>query len=198
MNTQNVYLFLAISYTLLIAQQSKAQIKDSTEQATEVQSIEIKNEQYDTVLVVNKRLADNYLALERLGSLKRRKFYPGDDLTFKLKNQKGWIEAPLAYVGDNYFVIFGGEKYQFEEINKIRLYRTGWFINQGSFYFPIFGLFYLAGDLFNPNGSKLSEVTTETWSIMGGFIFSGFVLHLLKKHTINLNKRVFLKSLQKF
>ncbi len=183
--------------TSLLVQKVSAQVtkEQQTSSGEKVDTIR----QNDEVYLIKYRDPERFLALDKPGFVKRLHFYEGDDFVYKKVGEPKRINTNISSIGADYITSFN-LKTKLDEIRSVTIYNKSWFVHQGSFYFPVFGLIYFAADMINPyfSGGETFYVTRETLTVTGGFILSGFLLHLLKKKTIRINKRHVVKIIERY
>ena len=152
-----------------------------------------------------------YLALDAspfLGGFRRHRFFPGDDIRFRLKDESIKFNETLAAVGDSTFsiVIINEvlERMEYREIplaqvQRIKVSRRIPWVTEGAFLLPLAGLIYIGADFFN-RGIDDQRFTTDrqTLAVGGALIGTGFVCYKLSFSSIKINKNNRLKVLQTY
>jgi len=134
-----------------------------------------------------------YLVLDKPGKVKRIRFFPGSEITFRLKNDPVVYHDYITAVDDSSFTIFG-TKVLIKEVDRIILRNHSWFVNQGSVLLPAAGLIYFLADNVNPllRGQEGVSVSKGSMIVAGSLIGTGLVLRTFRKkqHRIGNNKRL--------
>jgi hypothetical protein len=141
-------------------------------------------------------LQPRFLALEKSGYRKRLRFYIGDEFHFKLKGEKLIQKGTITDIQSK-GIFINGLEVPLTEISAVILYKDSPFLAQARTYLPLAGLGYFLLDAINPVivGRESLKIRTGATLIGSGFTLSGLLLHLLKKRTIKLNKRKYLKTI---
>jgi hypothetical protein len=141
-------------------------------------------------------LQPRFLALEKSGYRKRLRFYIGDEFHFKLKGerliQRGTITDIQAQG-----IFINGLEVRLTEIVAVILHKDHPLLAQARTYLPLAGVGYFLLDAINPVivGRESLKIRTGATLIGSGLTLGGLLLHLLKKRTIKLNKRKYLKTI---
>ncbi|MCU0445528.1 MAG: hypothetical protein MUE85_11480 [Microscillaceae bacterium] len=137
-----------------------------------------------------------FLALEKSGFRKRMRFYIGDEFHFKLKGEKLIQKGTITNI-ETKSIFINGVEVQLAEIQAVVLYKDSYFLAQARTYLPLAGLAYFMMDTFNPVivGRENLKVRAGATLIGSGLTLGGLLLNLLKKRTIRLNQRKYLKTI---
>ena len=149
------------------------------------------------------KAGEKYLILNispAIGKFHRVRFYPGDKIKFRLKNDRTKFHETIENITDSSFSVgvmdpAGKINYKqifLTDINKIKVSRRIPFVTEASYYFPLAGLVYLGADFFN-TGIDGKRFTTDRSSfiVAGALIASGFIFqkcrYLITKSTTDIN-----------
>ena len=144
-----------------------------------------------------------YLALDvnhTLGGFHRYRFFVGDELHFKARGEK--YREELYDVTDSTFsVLMANEimnrdepvSFRLDEVETVLLHRRIPFVTAAGTLFPIAGGVYLLADVLNNGGFY-----RNTLPVVGAFVLSGAVFHLISNPHIRINKNHRLKVLRTF
>jgi hypothetical protein len=152
-----------------------------------------------------------YLVLDAspvIGGFHRYRFFPGDNIKFRMKNETIKFNETIANVTDSAFSIavineaLGQMTYQsipLKEIKLIKTHRRIPFISQAATLLPLAGLIYIGADFFN-RGIDNKHYTTDTSTIIvgGAIMATGFVCYKMTFSTLKINGRNKLKILETY
>jgi hypothetical protein len=152
-----------------------------------------------------------YLVLDAspvIGGFHRYRFFPGDNIKFRMKNETIKFNETIANVTDSAFSIavineaLGQMTYQsipLKEIKLIKTHRRIPFISQAATLLPLAGLIYIGADFFN-RGIDNKRYTTDTSTIIvgGAIMATGFVCYKMTFSTLKINGRNKLKILETY
>lgn len=152
-----------------------------------------------------------YLALDAspaIGGFHRYRFFPGDNMKFRMKNETIRFDETIASISDTSFTIgvvneaAGRMDYQsimLSDVKLIKVQRRIPFVSQAAIYFPLAGLIYIGADFFN-KGVDNKRFTTDTSSLLvgGAFIASGIFCYKLTFSSLKMNKKNKLKVLETY
>ena len=152
-----------------------------------------------------------YLVLDSspiLGSFHRYRFFPGDAIKFRMKNETIKFNEPIAEIKDHSISIaiineaavrMDYQEIPLSEIKLVKTYRRIPFISQMAPLFPLAGLIYVGADFFNP-GIDNKRFTTDgsTIAIGGAFVVAGLISYKLTFSTLKINNRNKLKILKTY
>jgi len=152
-----------------------------------------------------------YLVLDAspvIGGFHRYRFFPGDNIKFRMKNETIKFNETIANVTDSAFSIavineaLGQMTYQsipLKEIKLIKTHRRIPFISQAATLLPLAGLIYIGADFFN-RGIDNKRYTTDTSTIIvgGAIMATGFICYKMTFSTLKINGRNKLKILETY
>lgn len=152
---------------------------------------------------------EKYLVLNkasRVGKFRRYRFIVGQQVNFKVKNNKRRYKTKILSISDSSFTVAnettGGIEHKQVLINDIRLFKVSKripFVSEAAYYFPIGGLLYIGADFVNKGIDDKRFTTGASAFIVGGaLIAAGFVCHKLSSCTIKINNRNKLKVLTSY
>lgn len=143
-----------------------------------------------------------------LGGFHRYRYFPGDNIKFRMKNETIRFNETVATVSDSAFSIavineaLGQMTYQsipLKEIKLVKAHRNIPFISQAAPLLPLAGLIYIGADFFN-KGVDNKRYTTDasTFVVGGAFMVTGFICYKMTFSTIRINHRNKLKVLETY
>ena len=152
-----------------------------------------------------------YLVLDAapaIGGFHRYRFFPGDMIKFRMKNETIRFNEPIAAIDDSSFTIgilneaVGRVDYQkipLSEIRLVKVTRNIPFISQAAPLFPLAGLIYIGADFFN-KGIDNKRFTTDTSSLVvgGSLMLAGYICYKLTFSSLKINHRNKLKVLETY
>ena len=134
-----------------------------------------------------------FLALDKPGKIKRVRFFVGQEITFRLKNDPITYRDYITAIDDSSFTIFG-TKVPIRDVDRIILRSNSWFVNQGSVLLPAAGVIYFLADNLNPviQGNEGFSVSRGSVVVAAGLVGTGIILRIFAKrsHKIGNNKRL--------
>ncbi|GAB2797399.1 hypothetical protein GCM10027275_48570 [Rhabdobacter roseus] len=157
------------------------------------------------------KAGQRYLALDVSpfwGGFHRHRFFPGDDMRFRLKDESIKFNETLASVSDSTFsiVIINDvlERMEYREIpltqvHRIKVFRRIPWVTEGAFLLPLAGLIYIGADFFN-KGIDDQRFTTDrqTLAVGGALVGTGIICYKLSFSSLRINKNNRLKVLQTY
>ncbi|CAG4991798.1 hypothetical protein DYBT9275_00833 [Dyadobacter sp. CECT 9275] len=152
-----------------------------------------------------------YLVLDAsptIGGFHRYRFFPGDQIKFRMKNETIRFNETIASVTDSSFTIVtvndavGRTEYQEIPLKEVRLLKVSRripFVTQAAPLLPLAGLIYIGADFFN-RGIDNKRFTTDASSIAvgGAFIAAGFICYKLSFSSLKINGKNKLKVLETY
>ncbi len=152
-----------------------------------------------------------YLALDAspfLGGFHRYRFFPGDNIKFRMKNETIRFDETIASVKDSSFSIaiineaVGRMDYQDIALKDVRLFKVHRripFVSEAAIYFPLAGLIYIGADFFN-KGVDNKRYTTDASSLIvgGAFMVTGLICYKLTFSSLKINSKNKLKVLETY
>ncbi|MCE7066872.1 hypothetical protein [Dyadobacter sp. CY326] len=152
-----------------------------------------------------------YLVLDAsptIGGFHRYRFFPGDNIKFRMHNETIRFNETIASVTDSSFSIaiineaVGRMDYQEILLKDIRLMKVSRripFVSQLAPLLPLAGLIYIGADFFN-KGIDNKRYTTDASSLFvgGAFMAAGFVCYKLTFSSLKINSKNKLKVLETY
>ena len=152
-----------------------------------------------------------YLALDAspwIGGFHRYRFFPGDNLKFRMKNETIKFDETIASVADSSFTIgvvneaasrMDYQSIPLKDVKLVKVHRRIPFISQAGIYFPLAGLIYIGADFFN-KGVDNKRYTTDASSLVvgGAFIVTGLICYKLTFSSLKVNSKNKLKVLETY
>ncbi|MCE7039846.1 hypothetical protein [Dyadobacter sp. CY312] len=143
-----------------------------------------------------------------IGGFHRYRFFPGDNIKFRLNNETIRFNDMITAVKDSSFTIgivndaLGRMDYQDILLKDIRLMKVSRripFVSQAAYLLPFAGLIYIGADFFN-KGLDNKRFTTDgsTIAVGGAFIATGFFCYKLSFSSLKINNRNKLKVLETY
>lgn len=139
--------------------------------------------------------AQNFLQLEKRGSLKTKHFYEGDLLTFQVQGDENWYEEEIVQILiDEKVVWFRNRVISIESITKIRDHQKGQFWRNLGNRMMMFGASFLGVSLVATVADW--ELQNDTWLISGTTFAAGGLLRLgFSNRNFKMGKRRRLRPL---
>ncbi|MDX2301758.1 MAG: hypothetical protein NW226_03115 [Microscillaceae bacterium] len=135
-----------------------------------------------------------FLALEKGGKIKRVRFYEGERLYFRLKDDQMRYKPVIEEIGKDYIKV-NNTALHLNEIASVTLYPERRLIRLMSQFLVIAGTGYFLIDMVNHSFST----TRESAIVSSSLASTGLALSLtLKPRKIRLNNKRYLKTIQKF
>jgi hypothetical protein len=157
------------------------------------------------------RPGQRYLALDAaplLGAFRRYRYFPGDDIKFRLRGDRRKYTENIYSISDSTFSMVVIDElarqmhYVPVPLKKVRrvktFHRIPW-VTEGAFLFPVAGLVYAAADFINP-GIDNQRFTTDTRAlgVAGGLMATGLLCYKMSFPSHKINDRNRLKVLQTY
>lgn len=152
-----------------------------------------------------------YLALDYsplMGGFRRYRFFEGDKIKFRMRNEKIRFNETIASITDSSFAIgvtneaAGRMDYQeilFRNIRLIKVSRRIPFVTEAAIYFPMAGLIYIGADFVNKGVDDKRFTSDASALIVGGALMTaGLVCYKLSFSTIKINDRNKIKVLETY
>ncbi len=144
--------------------------------------------------MLKKNEGNRFLALEKLGKVKRIRYYVGSTIEFKLKGDPNLYRTPIEAIKDSSVVIYE-TIIPLSQFSSIYIRPKRPFSRILSTFFMIAGVGYFALDTVNNEFSP----TGGTLMTSGALVVPSLALLLtLKKRRIKLNNQNFLKTILSF
>jgi hypothetical protein len=152
-----------------------------------------------------------YLVLDAspvIGGFHRYRFFPGDNIKFRMQNESIRFNETVASVTDSSFSIavineaIGRMDYQEILLKDVRLMKVSKripFISQLAPLLPLAGVIYIGADFFN-KGVDNKRYTTDTSSLIvgGALMAAGYVCYKFTFSSLKINGRNKLKVLETY
>jgi len=143
-----------------------------------------------------------------IGGFHRYRFFPGDNIKFRLNNETIRFNETITAVKDSSFTIgivndaLGRMDYQDVLLKDIRLMKVSRripFVSQAAYLLPFAGLIYIGADFFN-RGIDNKRFTTDGSTIIvgGAIIATGLFCYKLSFSSLKINNRNKLKVLETY
>lgn len=199
---------LAIVFVLLAAIPLAAQDVYNPDRALSSEDLLLKQNPSNRSIT---KPGQRYLVLDAapmIGTFRRYRFFPGDDIKFKLRSDSKKYNENIYSVTDSTFSIVVIDEVarrmdyvpiSLRQVKRIKTsHRIPW-VTQGAFLLPIAGVLYSAADFLNP-GIDNRRFTTDTRSLAvgGGLIATGVLCYKLSFPSYRINNRNRLKVLQTY
>jgi len=150
-----------------------------------------------------------YLVLDsspRLGKFRRYRFFAGDELKFRINNEKTRFKSSIVSISDTSFTIANAgtgkmdlRKFMLKDVKRIKISKRIPFVTEASYYFPIAGLLYIGADFVNKGVDDKRFTTDGSAFIVGGALMAaGFVCYKLSFASVPINDRNKLKVLETY
>ncbi len=139
-------------------------------------------------------LGQKMLLLENKKNLKNFKFFEGDQVRYRLKDNKTWFSGDISQMNDTMVVFNWVDEVPLSNITAIA--RRQWFFSILSRLSMTAGVLYFSIDTFNNliNGNN-PLIDQQTAIISAGLVAGGFLLQPLTIRKIKLNENWTLKVL---
>ena len=152
-----------------------------------------------------------YLVLDAspaIGGFHRYRFFPGDNIKFRMHNETIKFNETIASVSDSSFTIgilneaVGRMDFQEIPLKDIRLMKVSRripFISQLAPILPLAGLIFIGADFFN-KGVDDKRFTTDATSLAvgGSMMVAGYICYRLTFSSLKINSRNKLKVLETY
>ncbi|MDQ6480321.1 hypothetical protein [Dyadobacter sp. LHD-138] len=143
-----------------------------------------------------------------LGGFRRYRFFPGDKIKFRLRNEKIRFNEIIASITDSSFTIgitneaasrMDYQEIPFKNIRLIKVSRRIPFVTEAAIYFPMAGLIYIGAAFVNKGVDDKHFTTDASALIVGGALMAaGLVCCKLSFSGIKINDRNKLKVLETY
>jgi hypothetical protein len=144
-----------------------------------------------------------YLAFDTspwIGGFHRYRFFPGDNMRFRMKNETIRFNETIASIADSSFTIgvvneaasrMDYQSIPLKEIRLMKVQRNIPFVTQAAPLLPLAGLIFIAADFFN-KGTDNKRFTTDTSALMigGTFMVTGFICYKLSFSSLKINNKI--------
>lgn len=197
-------------FTFLLATTELVFAQDHYDPAKALSSEELFLKQHADKRIFTKA-GENYLIVDTtplVGRFHRYRFFPGDNIRFRLKNDRERYNEEIYSVSDssfNYVLINNlAQRMEYPEIllgtiRSVKTQRRIPWVTEGSFMLPLAGLVYIGADFFN-KGIDGKRFTTDHQSLLvgGGLIGTGLFCYKLSFSSIRMNKHNRIRVLQTY
>ncbi len=150
-----------------------------------------------------------YLILDsspRIGKFRRYRFFPGDQVKFRMHHEKIRFKSAILSISDSSFNIANEATGKMDSreimLKDVRIFKVSKripFVTEASYYFPIAGLLYIGADFVNKGVDDKRFTTDASAFIVGGALMAaGFVCYKLSFASIKLNDRNKLKVMETY
>jgi hypothetical protein len=152
-----------------------------------------------------------YLVLDAspwLGGFHRYRFFPGDNMRFRMKNETIRFNETIASIADSSFTIgvineaasrMDYQSILLKEVRLLKVQRNIPFVTQAAPLLPLAGLIFIAADFFN-KGTDNKRFTTDgsALAVGGAFMAGGFVCYKMSFSSLKINSKNKLKVLETY
>ncbi|WP_229216707.1 hypothetical protein [Dyadobacter sp. 3J3] len=150
-----------------------------------------------------------YLVLDfrpGIGKFRRYRFFVGDQVRFRIHNEKIRFKSVIAGITDSSFTITNKASdimdYQEIPLKNLRLIKVSKripFVTEAAYYFPMAGLLYIGADFVNKgtDGERFSS-DASAFIVGGALMAAGFVCYKLSLASIKVNDRNKLKVMETY
>ncbi|MCF2446306.1 hypothetical protein L0657_20275 [Dyadobacter sp. CY345] len=150
-----------------------------------------------------------YLILDsspRIGKFRRYRFFPGDQVKFRMHNENIRFKTAIVSISDSSFTIaneatgkMDSREIMLKDVRLIKVSKRIPFITEASYYFPIAGILYIGADFVNKGVDDKRFTTDASAFIVGGALMAaGFVCYKLSFASIKINDRNKLKVMETY
>lgn len=143
-----------------------------------------------------------------IGGFHRYRFFPGDNIKFRLNNETIRFNETISSVKDSSFTFgvvneaLGRMDYQEALLKDIRLMKVSRripFVTQAAYFLPFAGLLYVGADFFNKGIDNKRFTTDGSTLIIGGAIAAtGLFCYKISFSSLKINNRNKLKVLETY
>lgn len=136
--------------------------------------------------------AQKVLQMEKRGKVKTKKYYLGEELTFKLKGDKDWYTDVMIDIKvEEEIIVFSERFVKVSDIKTIKSYKNARFANRTEKSLYSFGAAWL---LFSLGGTLVGEPLNDlTWKVPAASVGLGFLIKKLfytRKYRIGKKRRL--------
>jgi len=143
-----------------------------------------------------------------IGGFHRYRFFPGDNIKFRMHNESIRFNETIASVKDSSFVIgivneaVGRMDYQeilLKDIRMMKVTRRIPFVSQAAVLLPLAGLIYIGADFFN-KGIDNKRYTTDgsTFVVGGALMVTGLFCYKMTFSSLKINSKNKLRVLETY
>lgn len=143
-----------------------------------------------------------------IGGFHRYRFFPGDNIKFRMKNETIRFNETIASIDDSSFTIgvineaVGRMDYQrilLEDVRLMKVSKRIPFISQAAPLLPLAGLIFIGADFFNKGVDNKRYTTDPSTLIIGGSLMAaGFICYKFTFASLKINSRNKLKVLETY
>ncbi|MCZ4501168.1 MAG: hypothetical protein JWQ74_3725 [Marmoricola sp.] len=150
-----------------------------------------------------------YMVLDaspRIGKFRRFRFFPGDQVKFRMHNEKIRFKSTISSITDSSFTLaneatgkMDNREIMLKEVKLIKVSKRIPFVTEAAYYFPIAGLLFIGADLVN-KGTDDKRFTTDASAILvgGALMAAGFVCYKMSFASLKINERNTIKVLETY
>jgi hypothetical protein len=202
--------FLSILLLVLALHSPELRAQDHYDPAKALTSEELflKNNENKRIFT---KAGQRYLALDAsplIGGFHRYRYFPGDRIRFRAKDEAGRFHEEIYSVSDSSFTFLRvnevarrmeGREVKLKSLNRIKTFRRIPWVTEGSLLLPLAGLVYVGADFFN-KGIDGQRFTTDTPTLLvgGALAATGFLCYKLSFSSVKINGRNHIKVLQTY
>jgi hypothetical protein len=152
-----------------------------------------------------------YLILDSsplIGGFHRYRFFPGDNIKFRMNNETIRFNETIASIKDSSFSIgivndvAGRVDYQeilLKDVRLLKVSRRIPFVTEAGIFLPLAGLIYIGADFFNKGIDNKRYTTDGSSFIVGGALMvTGLFCYKLSFSSLKINQRNKLKVLETY
>ncbi|MEM1323891.1 MAG: hypothetical protein AAGG75_26765 [Bacteroidota bacterium] len=144
--------------------------------------------------------AQKFIQLEKTTSLKTKRFYIGETLTFRLNGDKYWYEDVIKDIlVDDGLVVFYNRAVKVEDISAIKTYKDAGWSRAWAWRLWVFGGAYAFFNFVALPFDLAVSINALTWQVPSVALIAGLALRLIfksKKYKIGKKRRLRLMDLE--
>lgn len=143
-----------------------------------------------------------------IGKIRRYRFFTGDKINFRLRNDKSKFKTTLNSITDSSFTIsrysdgagtIDYTEIQLKNVRQIKISKRIPFVSEASYYFPMAGVLFIGADLINKGSDNKRYTTDASTLIVGGALMAaGFLCYKLSFAPYKINQRNKLKVMEAY
>lgn len=204
---QRKYLHI-ICFLIVVNLQTFAQDAYDPKKALDSETLFLKQNENRKVMGV---AGQKYIVLDvspLIGKIRRFRFFPGDKIIFRLRNDKSKFTTTLNNITDSSFTIsrysdgagtIDYTEIQLKDIRQIKVSKRIPFVSEASYYFPMAGILFIGADLVNKGSDNKRYTTDASTLIVGGaLIAAGFLCYKLSFAPYKINHRNKIKVMEAY
>ena len=195
---------------LLLGSVATSRAQDHYDPAKALSSEELFLKQYGNKRVFTKA-GERYLALDALPSLggfHRYRYFPGDQIRFKVKGVPQRFREEIYTITDSSFTFSYVNELErrmetheilLNNIQKIRTFRRIPWVSEGSVLLPLAGLVFIGADFFNKGiDDKRFTTDPQALAIGGALAVTGFICYKFSFSSVKINGHNRIKVLKTY